>query len=253
MIEYTVITATYNSEKTVSDTIESVLNQSYKNIEYIIIDGKSNDNTLEIIKSYAHKFKTANIPFQFLSEKDSGIYDAWNKGLKLASGKWVSFLGSDDVYLKDAILAYHEEITQCQDSIDFAYSKVKLTKNGKITRKIDKEWSWNIFRRKMNIPHVGSFHNKDYFMSYGDFDTRYKIAGDYELLLRAGNKLKTRKVEETTVLMQEGGLSDNLVVKVLKETMRAKNETGKLNIISCYFDFFKEYLIITLKKIKSRF
>ena len=100
---FTVITASFNSEKTIDKTIESLLNQNYTNFEYIIIDGNSKDSTLEIIKSFEQKFKEKNITYKFISEPDKGIYDAWNKGIKLSDGEWISFLGSDDYYTDNTV------------------------------------------------------------------------------------------------------------------------------------------------------
>ena len=96
----TVITASYNSEKTIADTIESVLKQKYANIEYLIIDGKSSDNTISIIKQYKDLFE---VRLKYISEKDAGIYDAWNKGVKMSTGSWISFVGSDDILLENTL------------------------------------------------------------------------------------------------------------------------------------------------------
>jgi hypothetical protein len=101
----------------------------------------------------------------------------------------------------------------------------------------------------MNIVHVGAFHNCEYFEKYGNFNADYKIAGDYELLLRAGEQLSTAKLDLVTVLMGYGGISNNQIFKVFSESIKAKHETGKLNILLCYFDFLKEYLIYVIKKI----
>ena len=101
----------------------------------------------------------------------------------------------------------------------------------------------------MNIAHVGAFHNKNYFEKYGVFDDGYKIAGDYELLLRAKQNLKTLKLDKTTALMAHGGVSNNQIFKVFSETIQAKNKTGELSLLLCYLDFCKAYLIYFAKKI----
>ena len=102
-MKFTIITATFNSEKTIDRTINSLLNQTILNFEYIVVDGKSSDNTVKILKSYEEKFKIRNIGYKWISEKDSGIYEAWNKGLMFAKGDWISFLGSDDYYVENAL------------------------------------------------------------------------------------------------------------------------------------------------------
>lgn len=105
-IKLIVITICFNSEKMIKYTLEPVLNQTYNNIEYIIVDGNSTDNTLEIIKSYENKFALKNVRYKYTSEPDSGIYNAFNKGLNLINGNWVAFLGSDDYYSPEKLLQY---------------------------------------------------------------------------------------------------------------------------------------------------
>lgn len=105
-----IITVCFNSEKSIKETISSVLNQTKSNFEYIIIDGKSTDKTIEIIQSFENQFKLKGISYQWISEKDTGIYNAFNKGIKLAQGNWISFLGSDDLYMKNALNVYLRHI-----------------------------------------------------------------------------------------------------------------------------------------------
>ncbi|MFT5214729.1 MAG: glycosyltransferase involved in cell wall biosynthesis, partial [Patiriisocius sp.] len=141
-----IITATFNSEKTLEETIDSILNQQYTNFEYLIIDGKSTDNTLTIIKKYELIFKQKNISFKWVSETDTGIYNAWNKGLKLSVGNWIAFLGSDDVYLDNALERYAKEIA-LGESVDFIHSKVKLINKTKVKHVFADTWKWPQFKR----------------------------------------------------------------------------------------------------------
>ena len=234
-----IITVCFNSEKTIKRTINSILNQSETNFEYIIIDGKSTDSTLKIIESFEDEFKKKSIHFLYISEKDSGIYQAFNKGIKLSSGDWISFIGSDDYYLKDALKEYFNVIKNNDTKrIDYVYSNVNLVdRNNKIIKSINDNWKWSKFKRYMNIPHVGSLHNINYFKKYGFFDESYSIAADYELLLRANKNLKTFKVNEITVKMLDGGASNKSVLRAFKETFKAKNKTGKINFFTCLFDY----------------
>lgn len=239
----TIITVCQNSEATIRDTIESVLNQTYNNIEYIIVDGKSNDSTLEIIKSYQNKFKERNFNYLWISETDTGIYEALNKGVKLASGNWISFIGSDDKYTENAVELYMKN--RPKNDVDLMYSNIKI-KGKKNNTGV---WSWDKFRRSMNIAHVGAFHHKNYFEKYGVFDTSYKIAGDYELLLRAKDKLRTHKLNEFTVIMSGDGISNRNIEKVYSETTRAKKETAQVSPIICHLDYYKWILKYKVKKI----
>lgn len=246
-----VITASYNSDKTIEKTIESLLNQNYSNFEYIIIDGGSNDKTLDIIKKYESIFKEKKINYTWLSEKDSGIYNAWNKGLKFSKGKWISFLGSDDVYLDSALKKYAEKISQNEDA-DFIHSKVKLINDDKIKFIVSDRWVWKNFKREMKIAHVGSFHNKKYFKKYGKYDEKYKIVGDYELLLRAQNQLKTFFFDDFTAEMKDGGVSNQNILAAFREVRKAKIQTAKISKPLAYFDFYffivKYYLSKVIKK-----
>lgn len=248
-----IITATFNNEKTLEETINSILNQKYTDFEYIIVDGKSTDNTIAIIKQYEPIFKQKNISFKWISEIDTGIYNAWNKGLKIATGNWISFLGSDDVYLDNALNKYVKKIIE-EKNADFVYSKVKLINNNKeVIYIVSDTWKWNQFKRYMKIAHVGAFHNRKYFDTYGIFDESYKISGDYELLLRAKSCLKTTFINEFTAEMKDGGVSNKNVFKAFKEVKKAKINTAGISTIVAFFDFyfslFKYYLSTFVKKL----
>ncbi len=239
-----IITVCFNSSVTIKKTIESVLIQNLENLEYIIIDGNSSDRTVTIIESFQEQFKQKRIVYKWISEPDNGIYDAFNKGIKLSKGKWISFLGSDDVYTKNAIPLYVQSIKKQIQRIDLIHSEVQL-ENGKVFKGI---WTWKTFRRKMNIAHVGALHNKEFFKEYGLFDTSYRIAGDYELLLRAKDKLKTIKFNEITVIMADGGVSNSQIKETYKETTRAKLETAKVSKFICTLDY---YIWILKCKVKT--
>lgn len=244
-----IITVCFNSEKTIAATIESVLNQNITGFEYLIIDGKSTDTTIDIVESYQQKFIDKGVKFRWISEPDKGIYDAFNKGVLEAKGQWISFLGSDDIYLKDALNTYQNILSQNTKDVDFVHSNVSLE-----SKKLFKgKWKWSEFRRRMTIPHVGGFHNRDYFNKYGLFDTTYKIAGDYELLLRAKDKLRTHWIDEITVLMSEGGVSNQQIKNTYRETTRAKIETAEVKAFIAKLDYVVWLFKGFIKKITHAF
>ena len=146
----------------------------------------------------------------------------------------VSFLGSDDYYYPDAIENYYNEIIQIKAELDFIHSNVKVEQRKVISEK----WQWKKFRRKMNIAHVGAFHNTNYFKKYGLFNTNYRIAGDYELLLRAKNKLKTHWFNKVTAFMSDGGISNNQVKNVLKETTLVKIQNKSTSKFIAELDYY---------------
>lgn len=237
----TVIIATFNIGDAIEKSILSVVNQSYNNIQFIIIDGGSSDGSLEIIKKYSDK-----ISF-WVSEKDKGIYDAWNKGLKYSKGDWISFLGGDDEFLPDAIENYVNYITDSNFyNYDFISSKVKLVdQRGNKLNTVGRQWKWSVFKKYMNIAHVGSLHSKHFFEKYGWFDVNFKIAGDYEILLRAKDKLKAGYLEEVTVNMRIGGVSNN--TKVFNETRKAKIKNKSRNFIMAFYDMLIAKVIFFLR------
>lgn len=227
----TIITATYNVQDVLEKCILSVVNQKYENIEYIIIDGGSTDGTIDIIRKYEKDIS------YWVSEKDSGIYDAWNKGLIKATGDWIAFLGADDIYLPEAIDLYINYINnQNETKLDFISSKVNLVdSDGKSIRIIGNRWKWNVFKKYMNVAHVGSFHSKLFFTKYGYYNLDYKIIGDYEMLLRAQENLNTGFIDEVTVNMQVGGVS-NQNRSAFAEVIKAKISTGARTSFQAYND-----------------
>ncbi|MDH5189737.1 MAG: glycosyltransferase [Gammaproteobacteria bacterium] len=220
----TIITVVFNGADTLEKTILSVISQSYTNIEYIIIDGGSTDGTIDIIRKHEHAID------YWVSEPDTGIYDAWNKGVRLSNGEWIAFLGADDSYLEEAINAYIDSILSNENSsvLEYVSSRVNLINGTRTLRVIGAPWNWKVFRKYMNVAHIGSFHHRAIFDKYGLYDTTYKICGDYELLLRAKSALRAGYLEKITANMEIGGKSNNNVL-TFSEASRAKIKSGGRN------------------------
>lgn len=229
----TVITASYNSEKTISDTIESVLNQKYPNIEYLIIDGSSSDNTISIIKQYENLFEGR---LKYISEKDSGIYDAWNKGVKMAQGRWISFVGSDDILFEN-IFSDFIEFAKTNEDVNFISSKTLLvTEDLKPIRVTGTPWS-NTMNSYCCIAHVGSLHHKTLFDKKGVFDSNFKIAGDYDFLLRCKDIIRPGFVDMVSANVRDGGISGRQISRVARETVMAKKNNKSQWIFKIYADY----------------
>ena len=218
----TVITASFNSAQTIAETIESVYIQSCSDFQYIIVDGGSTDGTVEIIQSFKCKFQDRLI---WISEKDEGIYDAWNKGVKLAQGEWVCFLGSDDVLLPDALDNYKKAIIK-NPTINFISSKVELvnTKMEYLTT-FGLPWSSKM-KRYCCIAHVGSLHKISLFQKYGLFSLKYKICGDYDFLMRVYKYITPTYINVVTAKMRNVGVSNSIPYLAFKETYLIKNANG---------------------------
>lgn len=201
----TIIIATFNSDLTIENSILSVINQTYKNLELIIIDGGSKDNTLNIInkyKKFIHYWK---------SEKDRGVYDAWNKALEFSNGDWIYFLGSDD-YLSsnDIIENVVRTISEKQlFNYKLVYGRVAIFEKNLILKIKNTDWekTKNNFFKFGNIHHQGVFHNKNIFKDYGNFDITFKFAADYELILRSTKSQDPFFINILVAYSQVGGLS----------------------------------------------
>jgi glycosyltransferase involved in cell wall biosynthesis len=197
-----VITAVFNAQGSMAACIESVLQQDYPSIEYIVIDAVSTDGTIDVIRRYDDRIDI------WISEPDKGIFDAWNKGLDLARGEWIAFLGADDAFVPGAIRRYTEIEAQLPLA-EFLSSKAQLIHPTGYSPIFGGPWKWPACARLMTTIHVGTLHKRSLFERYGRFDTYYRIAGDYEFLLRAGGQLKAGFLPELTVMMRSGGASDS--------------------------------------------
>lgn len=205
-MKISIITATYNSEMAVANCIASVNNQTYPNIEHIIIDGDSTDKTLELINSLPNRVS------QILSEPDQGIYDAMNKGIKLATGDIIGILNSDDLYASNSII---EKIVNMfnQTACDSLYGNLDFVASENI-KNVIRHWKSSpfiigSFKEGWHPPHPTFFVRREVYEKYGLFDTTLNVSADFELMLRFLEKHKTNTyyLDETIVKMRYGGVS----------------------------------------------
>lgn len=227
-----IITVTYNSSATIADTLRSVQNQTYQNIEHIVIDGNSTDNTVEIIKSYPHVSK-------WISEKDAGLYDAMNKGLKMATGDIVGILNSDDVYAHSNVLSnvagYFKD-----DEVDTLYGDLHYVNPADLTKTVRVWRSGNFKRSNFNFgwmpPHPTFFVKRDVYDRVGLFNVSLKSAADYELMLRIlyKHKFNAAYIPEVLVKMRAGGVSNGSISKRLRAN-KEDRMAWKINELHPYF------------------
>lgn len=237
-----IIIATYNAITCIHDAISSILRQcNFNDYEIIVIDGASTDGTVEALKEYGDQIE------YWISEKDSGIYDAWNKGLALARGRYIAFLGSDDTYEPNALSHYKDYIQQYPEC-EYISSRVQLHANGKNTRVIGKAWTWGAFCRYMNVAHGGSLHSAELYKRLGGYDTRYRIVGDYDLLLRAHRHLKAGFMNVVTVRMSLGGISNLQAGRAYKETRQAKITNNARSVAWANFDYVYAHAKLIIRK-----
>lgn len=231
----TIITATFNSEKTLRTTFGSVLAQSYKDIEYIVVDGYSIDNTLDIIKEYEPHFKGK---LKWVSEPDKGLYDAMNKGISMATGDIIGILNSDDFYTSTDVLS---TVAKEIENFDAVYGDIHYVTPSDLT-KCTRYYSSKAFRPWMMrlgfIPAHPSFYcRREIYARYGLFDLDFKVAADFEQLLRLIyiNRISTKYIAKDFVTMRTGGASTsgfNSYKAGLCDHMLAYK---KNNIIGSYF------------------
>lgn len=202
-----IITVCYNSESTIRDTIESVLAQTYYNIEYIVVDGQSNDKTLDIINEYSDRIDTV------VSESDQGIYDAMNKGITMATGDVIGILNSDDFYLNEKIIAEVVTAYKQAPSIDMVFAGVDFVYDGYLNKVVRsyraigfKHW---MLRFGLMPPHPGSFIRRDVYKEIGDYKINYKISADFDFFVRALliQRFNYLTVDSVWVRMRVGGVS----------------------------------------------
>lgn len=199
-----IITATFNSGATLRDTIESVLAQDYNDIEYIIVDGASKDNTLDIIREYEPRF---NGRMRWISEPDKGLYDAMNKGIMMATGDVVGILNSDDFYSSTDILStVAREITD----VDAVYGDIHYVDPSDLTKPVRRYSSRSFCPWMMRLgfmpAHPSFYCRRSAYQSAGLFDTSFRVAADFEQLLRLIfiNRIKTRYLPVDFVTMRTG-------------------------------------------------
>jgi glycosyltransferase involved in cell wall biosynthesis len=224
-----IIIACFNARSTLGVALASLFAQTYKDFEIVVIDGASVDGTAEFLATYGASIDT------WISEPDTGIYDAWNKGLQLARGRWIGFLGADDVFLPNALEEYFLYVTEHPD-VNYVSSRVELFNNLGNTRIIGQPWQWSQFRRYMSVAHVGSLHSISLFRKFGIFNPVYQVCGDYEMLLRVGPELQAGYINKILSRMSTGGIS-NLNRRTLNETRQAKIHTNSVSPIIAYWDY----------------
>lgn len=253
-MKISIITATFNSEGTIRDTLDSVLSQTHKDYEYIVVDGASKDNTIAIIKEYEPLFEGR---MKYISEKDNGIYDAMNKGIRMATGDVVGILNSDDFYIdKDVLLDINNAFDNSTDAICGNLYFV----DWKDTDKIVRTWKGSepkSFRKGWHPAHPTFYARKELYDKYGLFDISFDVSADFELMLRFVEKHKARikYIDRFIIKMRQGGESTGSVSKIIlgnKNIMRAFKKNGiKVHCPAIYL--VRRLLPKALNMVKSKF
>ncbi len=246
-----IITATYNSEKTVRDTLESILAQTFQDIESIIVDGASKDGTMDIVREYEPRFQGR---MRWICEPDKGLYDAMNKGIQMASGDIIGLLNSDDFYTSHNVL---ETVVRSfkNNDIDACYGDVHYVADNNLGKCIRYYSSAKFTPERMMygyMPAHPSFYcSREIYHKYGLFDISFKIAADFEQLLRLIyiERIRIKYIPMDFVTMRMGGASTSGIrvrIKIMKEHLRGFRKNGIRNnffrLSLRYFGKILEYI-----------
>jgi len=232
MLKVSIITATYNSASTIRDTMNCIRQQDYPDIEHIIIDGLSNDETLNIVNTFPHVAK-------IVSEKDAGIYDAMNKGISLANGEIIGILNSDDVYIDNQVISTVASVFE-DEKVDLCYADLQYVQYQNINKVVRTWKSGNFSKRSFYLgwmpPHPTVFIRRSIYEKVGLFNTTLKSAADYEMMLRVllKNKIPAHYIPRVLVKMSTGGVSNASVWNRIKAN-REDRLAWKLNGLRPYF------------------
>lgn len=230
-MKVSVITATWNSGATLRDTLESVLRQTYPDIEHIIVDGGSTDGTLALVKEYEPRY---NGRLRYISEPDKGIYDAMNKGIRMAMGNVVGILNSDDFYTSDNAVETIVKKMERND-VDAIYGDIHYVNVSDLNKYVRYYSSKPFHRCWMRLgfmpAHPSFYCRREVYVKYGAFDISYKVAADFENLLRLifVNKIKTAYIPKDFVTMRTGGASSSGIQshkQIMRDHLRALKENG---------------------------
>lgn len=242
-MKVSIITASHNSVDTIVDTINSVLTQTYPDIEYIVIDGASSDGTKDIVTSFGQRIS------RFVSEPDEGLYDAINKGIRIATGEIVGILNSDDFFCNNTVI---ERVVESfmGNEIDAVFGDVQFVDTVNTSRVVryysSKHFKTARFRFGFMPAHSSFYVKRELFEKLGYYKTDYKIAADYELLIRFLyiNKISYKYLEMPFVSMRMGGVSNKSIHSMYtlnKEIAKACRENGiKTNYIFIYSKYFSK-------------
>lgn len=231
-MKISVITTTYNSAHTVRDTLESVLRQTHKDVEVIVVDGASTDGTLDIVREYELKFEGR---LRWVSEPDKGIYDAMNKGIDMATGEVVGPLNSDDFYTSNETLQWVNEAFDANPKLDAVYGDIHYVDDKDLTTPVRYYCSRIFCRPLMRLgfmpAHPSFYCRKTQYEKWGTFDPSFRVAADFENLLRLIfiGKIRTKYIHKDFVTMRLGGASTSGLKshkQILSDHRRALKKNG---------------------------
>ena len=253
MKKISLITVCFNSESSVIDTLKSVSNQTYGNIEHIIIDGGSTDSTMELVGKYGSRVVKS------ISEKDKGIYDAYNKGLSFATGEIIGFINSDDFYFSDEVIRKVMSVFE-DPSIEACHANLIYVDsvNTNIIKRLWSSWDFKDSDfKKGSIPaHPTVFFRRDVYERFGKFDINFKLVADHDFLLKTFyvNKIKSVYIDDIWVRMRSGGATGGNLKSIIKQNLEIRAAQKKNGIRSSLIIFMVTKFLNRIKQsLKSNY
>ena len=238
-MKISIITVCYNSAKTIEKTFKSLESQTYKNIEYIVVDGGSKDNTLEIVQKYKE------LIFLFVSEPDKGLYDAMNKGIKMATGDVIGLINSDDLFCDSKAVEKVVDVFKKNKNLDSVYADLFYVSQND-TDKIVRRWTTGNqkpFKYGWHPAHPTFYIKKNVYEKFGLFDLSFKLAADFEIMLRFldKHKISTTYLEEPLVKMRLGGETNKSLKNIYNQNVECLRAFKKndLKVVKLLYPFFR--------------
>ncbi len=223
-----IVMATWQAAGTLERCLDSIIEQDFTDWQLVVADGASTDDTTDILKRYADYIGW------WRSEPDGGIYDAWNKALAHASGEYVCFLGADDAWAdRDVLSRLFARIGNAEYDVVTSVGRFTNSDTGKAMR-FGSAWNYSRLGRRMVVCHPGMLHRRSLFEDYGLYDTRYRIAGDLDFLLRLPKSIRALHVDLISVIVEAAGISRRNVLPRLKEQRDVLSRCPRYGPIKAY-------------------
>lgn len=236
-----IIIAVYNGAKTLEACLRSIETQSYPHIEIIVMDGGSQDGTYDLLQT------NNEIITYWESKKDNGIYHAWNNALNHVTGEWVCFLGADDKFAYPDVIQDMLDLSG-HDQCNYISAKIAVDFKGRVAIK-GKPWNKKMMQKWHVTAHPGSLHHKSLFEEYSQFNECYKIAGDYEFLLRSQSSIRACFLDKVTVLMGGDGVSNVNFLPAFIETFKIQKQNKEIGLFKAGYNFSIAMLKAVVRKI----
>ena len=220
----------------------SIACQTFRDIEIIIADGLSTDGTIAIIEKYSDAIA------HWHSHKDNGIYDAWNQAIEKATGNYICFLGADDYFADEATLSKLASAIGT-NHYDIVSSQGKFLKNGGGHHIIGKPWNYKKLGKRITVCHPGLLHHRSLFERFGKFDTKYRIVGDYDFLLRLPRETTSLHVDSITVHIADGGISRLRYSEMLNEKRIAQSRCPRIGKFKATYNYYEKLCKIPIARL----